>query len=181
MRRKPRILLPIVFFISCVITTSCLKSHQSPSTEPQAQQVVTPKEWKKIELENFSFSIPADMEKIDVQEIDSAIWEYNNNNIRLVVDFGRYSNDLQLYLRQPDYHEEFFVIAGKKAKIASFRLDDSFTTPVDRDYRFIAAAHFPKLDDSPRRLTFSASCKSPDAQEIAKTIFHSIEFKGSLK
>jgi len=139
--------------------------------------VAVPGDWKRVELDHFSFSVPPDLKRESTTAVDSSVWVFSSDHIRLVIDFGPYSNNLEVYHTQPGFSEELVEIAGKKAKIASFRLDDRFANNAHRGLRFVAAAYFASSVSDSQKLTFWVNCNGSSEQQIAKTIFHSIRFK----
>jgi hypothetical protein len=138
-----------------------------------------PRNWKTVELSDFSFSLPPDMRDEEVKGIDSAVWQYRNDGMILTIDYGMYSNSLESYKSQPGHHEEWFLIGGKRAKICTFQLDESFmNTAEDRDFSFISAAYFPEVrESSVAKLSIWVNAKGTGEQEAAKKIFQSVEFK----
>ncbi len=138
-----------------------------------------PRNWKKVELGHFSFSIPPDMRDEEVKGIDSAVWQYRSGGMMLMIDYGMYSNSIESYKGQPDYREEWFLIGGRRAKICTFQLDEShMNTEEDRNFPFISAAYFPEVGEgSAAKLSMWVSANGAVEQESAKKIFQSVEFK----
>jgi hypothetical protein len=112
------------------------------------------------------------MKHQQVQGIDSAVWEFRNQEMTLSLDYGRYSNDLQYYSNQPEYHAEWLRIAGRKAKLATFRLgDESIADSREKDREFVAAVYFPEVSGSGEtKLTFWPNTVDVATQESAKKI-----------
>src|SRR5262245_23465567 len=98
----------------------------SHSQETKSPQPIIPNGWKRLELDDFSFYIPPDLEDQKARGIDSAVWEFRNHAMSLSIDYGMYSNDLEFYKDQPDYHAEWLRIDGKKAKVATLRMSDKY-------------------------------------------------------
>ncbi len=126
---------------------------------------------KKIELERFSFDIPAELKQREAAGIDSAIWRYADNNLDLLIDLGTYSAKPLMMRDKPEYREERTRIDGKKATMVFFRSSDS---KPKRPY--VAAAYFPSIDGADSKLALYATCASPDQQKVAREIFLSIDF-----
>lgn len=168
---KPKILL----LIAALLVGLAFVTGRSILKSPAQQE--TPKDWRTHDLGPFSFQAPADFSGGQDQGIDSAVWSFRNENIRLELDYGVYSNDLQIYGDKPEYHESWVVIHGKKAKLCTFRLSDSSATPATEKKPFIAAVYFPDTGSPSQKLTLWASTDSPAAQEKAKLILNSVRFK----
>lgn len=144
-------------------------------------------EWKMVKLDDFYFYLPPDMIDQKAGGTDSEVWEFRNDEIRLSIDYGYFSNPLTLYNEQHYFHEELLTVDGREAKISSFKLTEEFSSPADEEMTFIAAIHFPNTDniapgtdDNPRKLTFWANCKDENAQEITRSIFRTIRFNESV-
>src|SRR2546427_10407959 len=106
---------------------------------------------------------------------DSAVWEFRNRQMTLNLDYGMYSNDLEFYAGQPEYHTEWVRIDGKRAKIATLRMNDADSW--DKDRKYVAAVYFPEVNGRATKLTFWADCIYPATRDSAKNIFLSIRFK----
>lgn len=146
----------------------------------KAPQSKVPADWRNVQVEDFSFSIPPDLKAEDVRGIDSTVYAYVSDHMRIVIDLGRYSNNLQLYREQPGYREEWFIIHGRKAKVSTFYLSDEFANPGDEGRRSIAAVFFPDIGGNAAQLSFWVNCESGREQEVAKQIFYSIKFKTEI-
>ena len=171
-----RLILGFVLVLVAIATGGIFLSS---STQQSGSPLPVPDGWRKVDLPKFFFFVPADMEPRAIRGEDSEVWRYESNGIRLDIDFGIHSNDLQSFRGQEDYSEDSVNISGKRTRICSFRLDEPLSTRADYDYRLIAGAHFPKISDGSEKLTFWASCRDTAGQETAKTIFRTITFNKS--
>ncbi len=133
--------------------------------------IITQNDWKRIDLEQFSFSIPLEMKQLKIINIDSAVWRYSNNDLELTIDFGLYSGLPKIYKEEVNYREEKVKISGKNAKIVSFISEES-----DKDCKYNTAIYFPKVEDKYTKLSFFICSDLPQSQETAKAIFRSIKF-----
>jgi hypothetical protein len=153
-----------IFLIGIFVSAGLSPAYAQVGTTPK---VDVPRGWKKIELRDFSLEIPPGMKKRDVRGIDSEVWEYRSRDLRLAIDYGMYSNDLESYADRPEYKAEWISIDGKEAKVATYRSG--------KDY--VAAVYFPGLWGSDTKLGFSVESKSATGQELSKKIFQSIRFR----
>jgi hypothetical protein len=154
----------LIFAIGVTIVAGLAPIHAAMSAAPKVE---VPRSWKKVELRDFSFSIPPDMKERDVRGIDSEVWEYRSREMRLAIDYGMYSIDQKSYAEQPGYKSEWVSIDGQRAKVATFRSGKYF----------VAAAYFSGLWNSDTKLGFSVESKSAAGQELSKKIFQSIRFR----
>ena len=154
----------LIFVIGVSILAALSPAHAQVSAAPK---VDVPRGWKKIELRDFSFSIPPDMRERDVHGIDSEVWEYRSRDLRLAIDYGMYSTDHESYAEQPGYKLEWVSLDGESAKVATFRSGKYF----------VAAVYFTGLWGSDTKLGFSVESKSASGQELSKKIFQSIRFR----
>lgn len=150
--------------------------YQSKPPRSETNQLV-PNDWEKIEIKYLTFYAPPNTKKESLPGIDSEVWSFSCDGILLDIDWGLYSNDLNQYRNQPDYSEETTVISNRKAKLCQFRLDSSSATSSNESLKFISCVYFPDTGIGMNKLVFWANCKGRGEQEIARTIFQSIQFK----
>jgi len=129
-----------------------------------------------IEGKHFSFWIPPDMQPLKVQGIDSYVGEYSNKEIRIVFDYGWYSESLPIFSGLLEYEEESIRLNGKKADIATFALRGDEENTED-PFKFGAAMHVRDLGDGQKKLTMIAKCRDKANVAIAKKILQSVSFQ----
>jgi hypothetical protein len=76
--------------------------------------------WQRIDAGPFSFLAPADMTRTPGRGIDSLVAEYENQDCRLSVDYGIYSNSLRELAGGPEFVEEETEIDGRPARLVSY-------------------------------------------------------------
>src|SRR5262249_8157629 len=148
-----------------------------PKQSTSLPLLVAPANWKKIDLDHFSFYLPPDMKPDSVQGDDSIVWQYSNSSIRLTIDWGQYPGGFEPYRNEPEYKEEWIKIDGKTAHSWSFRLSEDNTVAVIDDKRYDATICFVDTGIEGMKLTLWAGCKTKSDQETAKIIFQTIRFK----
>jgi hypothetical protein len=177
MRKKAiyLIIAILTFVIGIAASTIWYFSYRLP-VQPPAQLSV-PQGWKKVKLlSQISFAIPPDMLERNVQGTDLAIWEHRNNNMLLTVYYGHTAPDFNS-LPNPiyEYREEMLELNGKKAKVLTFRLDDSLVNTFGNgDSKYLSAVYIPGDGDN---LSMWVNCKSQAEQDVAKKIFQTISFQ----
>lgn len=142
-----------------------------------AQKVKMPENWKKFDLPLFSFFAPSDFVSEPFKGKDSAIWKYKNQDLELTIDLGLYSAKPVEDKNEDNYVEKSAVIDKKKATIVSFK----FSNSESKEFNYITAVYFPKIDSGETKLSLIAHSKTPEKQEIAEKIFRSIKFKSQKK
>lgn len=149
------------------------KLISSGTSEPRHLQA---KDWRKVNLKHFSFSLPKAMAPLRVRGTDSALWKYASSTLELTIDLGIYSEKPLDLSEDPQSREEQTRIDGKRATIVFARNDaaDSLTYP------YLAAAYFSNIGLHEVKLSFFATCATLEQQEIARKIFLSIDFRQSL-
>lgn len=130
-----------------------------------------------IDLPLFSFSSPFALVSEREKGIDSAIWNFRNDDLRIIIDLGRYSEKPLIYKDEPGYIEKKVVIDRRKAVIVLF--ENVNTDP--KEARFVAAVYFPKIDHQNTKLSFFAYCKNKTDQRDIERMFHTIKFKKRQK
>jgi hypothetical protein len=164
----------LTFSVGTFFIVRSFQSRSRLTTPP----VTIPDNWKKIDLDAFSFYAPPDLKNQNVHGIDSAVWEFRTSSMTLNIDYGMYSNDLKFYEDQPEYQAKWYLIGGKSAKVATLRLSDEYAADhLHKDQKYVAAVYFPDVASSGTKLTFWAECVDTTTQESAKKILQSIKFK----
>lgn len=122
--------------------------------------------WKKIENRYFSFSVPSSFRKTEASGIDSFAEEYVTDRIKLMFDYGNYSNNFGGW--PDDTKFEYLKINYKGARIGvamhEFHKGFPYSTAV-----------YIKLDGR-TSLNMSAACKSEEEVALVKKIFNTISF-----
>jgi hypothetical protein len=192
LRKTPRLLLWLSVSILCLAAgVACVFFFSSPRRQPTPapparQKVETSRKveaWRKVETEQFSFSIPASMKEYPVRAYDSSVWRYADEKITLEVQYGLYPDDLEFFSTQPDFRKETVTIDGLKAKQITFRMDESLASHYTGVGKYVAAIYFPDLanDGSEDEMNAQANCESTAEQQVVKEIFASIKFKRTQK
>lgn len=153
--------------IAGVLVASCLAVVRSPKQD-------IPKGWVKIDLASFSFYAPPDIRNQKVRGIDSAVWQFRNRNMTLNLDYGMYSDNLESYKDESEYHAEWVRIDGKSAKVVTLR---NSTDASNKNRKYAAGVYFPEVSGPTTKLTVWAECVDVATRDSAKNIFFSIRFK----
>jgi len=132
---------------------------------------ITQNNWKKIDLERFSFYVPPELKSLEAKGIDSEVWIYSSDNLEIIIDLGIYSRDSSDFKKEPSYQEKKIKIDGKKGIIFFF-----YNKHDKKNRPYYAAVHFPQIGKKGVKLSFFAACASPQEQQIARKIFTSIDF-----
>jgi hypothetical protein len=150
-----------------------------PSSQQLGQEASNPvpRNWQRVELSRFSISLPPDMKWVGDKSIDSEVWVFQSEGMRLETDFGPHSNDLTTYHDWPDFHEGKLKIDSRNAKFCTFRHAPRFMDSADGDRVYIAALYVPDIGLGKNGLNLWLTSKTAKGQEIARTIFASIKFK----
>ena len=194
---KPqKILVLLLFLVLMIFSLSCQQqtatSFETVSETSKIKEI--PKDWQKIETNEFSFSILPTMKKNDVQGIDSFVMQFENNEITLDIEYGDYSADLIPHLQEYEGRKETTIIDGEQTEIVSYNRNksinlsnrpvnsDGSTNFIEPEKNYIVGANFPHKyeiispEDRPA-ISFVVRCKNLENKETAKIILHSIKFK----
>lgn len=166
----------VICALGAVSLFACIQAHTGVIDIKKTPPPKVPADWKNVQVKDFSFSIPPDLKPEDIRGIDSTVYGYVGDHMRIVIDLGRYSNNLQAYRDQPGYLEEWIVIDGRKAKVGTFHLSDEAANPTDEGREFIAAVFFPDIGVNDLQLSFWVNCETKQEQDVAKQVFYSIKF-----
>lgn len=199
----------LLFGIS-ILNFSCQKQvAQNVNLQNEIQNTQTtktpneiPKDWKRVETDSFSFSIPQTLKKNNVRGIDSNVLQFENEELILDIEWGDYSEDVGFNSSEYENKKEEIDIDGEKTVIVSWDLSkptssqmsnamsmtngtmrgDKSSKPKKIEKIYNIGVNFPHKNEviSPGdrpAISFSVRSKNLESQEIAKTIFQSIKFK----
>lgn len=158
------------------LTSAALKPTRAAAS-PRAP-TPTPIAWTRVDEGKFSFEIPTDMRKEDVQGIDSLVGRYNSETLFLAYDYGFYGSDCTK--EQGDEAErrgQETTIDGNEARMIFL----AWTDPSIEQSHW-ACVFFPKVasqsDSSmPTTLVVSISGEDGDAWTVGRRIFESVLFE----
>ena len=140
---------------------SVLGCGESVPTKDLAHEI--PTDWEMIKADNyFRFRAPSDLQKQDVQGVDSLVGEFVSPTLTLSFDYGAYSDPLD----REGFEGFWTTIDGRRARIA-------------RNEELIGV-HFPDVNGGPKqpmttKLTMFVKLNGAPP-EIGETIFQTIEF-----
>lgn len=158
----------------------CLLPLIGESTSESTMPDISQSQCNRRELKNagFSIALPEDMKEIPVQGIDSVVFSFESPTLKLLIDYGAYSDPLKFY---PDgavnvqIRED--VIDGKTAKLVTYQLAQNGENSGSK-FPYFAGAYFADLGRGSRfKLGLYANAKTPEAQASAMEIFDSIRLK----
>lgn len=123
--------------------------------------------WKKIENQSFSFSIPLSLSKTEARGKDSFVQEYASDDLRIIFDFGIYSNDFSDWSKDTSF--EKVEINGRSARIGTVKHE------IREGYPYSAQIYV--KTDRYTALSIFAACKSEKEVLLAKRVFRTLKFK----
>ncbi len=197
---KPHKILVLSLFLTLtILSLACQKQNATTfeNAKEFSQTKKIPKDWQKIETEDFSFSMPPTMKKNDVQGIDSFMIQFENDEITLNIEYGDYSADVASQLQSYEGQKEQTIIDGENVVIVNYDISKPILSKdrvITKD-RMVNAATPEKLEKTKKKyfvgvnfpnkmksfsnsaISFEVRCKNLESQEIAKTILNSIKFK----
>ena len=187
---RSREFLTLSILLVCIILLSSCQKQTATSfnTNSYLKEVGNiSKDWKKIETEDFSFSIPPTMKNKNVRGIDTEVWQYEDGKITLTIEQGDMLGDLS---KSTDFVAQRYesktnktIVNDDEVIILSLDLNkpklENWATNVDGSTSFkivekniLLSFSFPN-----QQTVFSTESSTPEAQEISQTILYSIKFK----
>ena len=104
--------------------------------------------WSRVDQGDFSFEVPDDMKKENVQGIDSQVGRYRSNDATVTYDYGLYSGDCANE-DAPEYRDTWTRIGGRFAHESYWRRE-----PGERQedkpatfYEYQGCVYFPNVED----------------------------------
>lgn len=137
-------------------------------------QTSIPDGWRKVEAGGlFTFYLPRDLTKTDMQGIENYLGEYLNGETRFLFvhgDTGSHAYDVRRDESMNNYREIETKIDGRQANTRTFYLIENGKR------KYVAELNIGDWANSNVELYMQVTGDSPDAIEMAKHIFHSIAF-----
>lgn len=136
-----------------------------------------PSGWHKIDADGkFSFYLPPDM-RLTGRGLDSFTREYSNGRIHVRFDYepdAHLAYESRAIAFGKDFKEIELQVDDKKALLFLYQSKDRKNRPLHKADLYVG-----DLPNSDVILSMSVSSRSPQAVEIAKTIFRTIKFPSS--
>jgi hypothetical protein len=152
------------------LTGILLMMLSSPALGRISAQSAVAGDWHKVDAGPFSILAPLDWGFHQLEGVDSFVGEFVGDSVRLVFDFGAYSNPLKEE-KKPEYVVSYESIGGFRAKVVSPRTPGHGVTGIY--FRDVGFGHRTALSLWGRDLTSAQ-------QELALKIFETIRFGGPL-
>lgn len=135
-----------------------------------------PDGWTRIDAEgHFTFRVPKSMKLSSEERCVECAWgsTFSDNRINLHATYSSWDEGYaEHYLaRQSEYKKETLTIAGRKAKIQTWRWE----RPV-RGYSYYAEVKFYSLTDGRMVAEMKALCREGRDVDTAKRIFTTVKF-----
>jgi hypothetical protein len=146
-----------------------------------AQNQVVSDEWVKVNICKMSFLIPKDLKRTNAMGIDSCVAEFVSDNMRLYLDYGRYSSDMVRGPRDFDFKEQSMMIGGKTARVVTYNDETSgqgklpFLKYFAHLYVTVKSGEG-ETERLPISLMMGVGGESQNDWEIALRIFRSLSF-----
>ena len=146
------------------------------SSRSQTGTVPGPKGWREIKAgKYFTFSLPQAMRLTSEETCVECAWgsTFSDDRISLHATYSSWDEGYaEHYLaRQTEYKKESLTIAGRKAKIQTWRWEQ----PV-RGHGYYAEVKFYSLANGRMVAEMTALCKESRDVETARRIFNTVEF-----
>ena len=158
-----------LFFLSGLVTLmACFFDAPAP-------QVSIPDGWRKIDAEGrFTFSLPESMKLSSNVRCVECAWgsTYSDARILLYAEYTSWNEEYASHYlaKQKEYVKELTEVDGRKAKIQSWRAEDS-----PEGFGYIAEVRFYGADGK-LVARMSALCKEGRDVETAKQVFRTVDF-----
>jgi hypothetical protein len=161
----------------------------APTVVPTAVPTPSPEPvgWHRVDEGGFSFELPNDMQREEVDPIDSQVGHFKSDRVFIDYDYGWFSGD---YAQKDatDYRDEKTTIDGRPAQISYWRfsgerVEDDFTS----HYEYIGGVYFDDVDKTAEatphpeghtRTRLGLWVYSHEGWDDARRIVESIRFEG---
>ena len=162
--------LTVLFFNSCLTPVADDKSEVMRVATSNTVKSAVPAGWKKVMENGFSFYIPPDMAKKEVQGVDSYVLSFRNETCALNVDYGEYS---------PITKNPTEIISGFKAEIT---VKDLVNELDGNRYEKVSSLEFEgPVHLEKKYLSMQVFGKTMRDQETAGIIFRSVNIEDEIR
>ncbi len=176
------LVISIIFSVS-VFTFGQKQSPEITKNKTQSKSAQTqiPKGWKSVDLGYFSFILPESMEDKKARGIDSQVWRFEDDEIKLQIDRGMYEVDFAYGGAGFKKETKWIELDGVKGKFftidytKSFRSKDHELSETQKEKPFLQAIVF--YEDENSYSSFWVTYKKTEQKDIAEKILYSIKFK----
>ena len=137
-----------------------------------------PPGWTRAEIAGeLSLALPPRLELVPGKSADSIVRTYRSDSLRLVIDYGRYSNSLT-DIEGEDLERRSVEVDGRAALLVTYREPDG-----QSDLPYVAALHVPDVGKDGRvvRLTLIGWSASERIRAQAVKILRSVEFTTAVQ
>ncbi len=110
------------FWVLAVLMAACSASGLTSSA-------IQPLDWKFVDADKFTLFVPPDWNFIKGTGIDSYVGDFSGDGVRLMFDYGRYSNSLAED-NDAHYSVTYEAIDGHRAKLVVPKTKDGEETGV---------------------------------------------------
>lgn len=143
-----------------------------------AQKQVVSDEWVRVDVCKMSFIIPMDLKRTKATGLDSCVAEFASDKIRLYLDYGHYSSDIERGPRHFDFKTQSIMVGGKTARVVTYNDETSGQgeNPFLRYFAYLYVIVKPGKGEPellPVSLMMGVGGESENVQEIALRIFRS--------
>ena len=185
-----RAIITVVALTLICLAASCSQSTLNSSNKISRLNIgpalndypCVPKDWKKIETDNFYLYIPLSMKKVNVQGIDSSVWKYEDENIILEIEQRMHTSDLSELEERYESVREFRLLNGESAKLVLVDLNapktGNWAVSSDGSTKFTPAKKnlFLGAYYQIHGAVFEAKSGTESSLETSRKILHSIKF-----
>ncbi|MEO7941650.1 MAG: hypothetical protein ABIR55_23730 [Burkholderiaceae bacterium] len=136
----------------------------------------TPVKWRTWDLGAFRMQTPANLQQV-AGGIDSQAGTLSADGLRVIYDFGRYSDPLERTGDTLDYQSQAGVVDGLPGRMVQFRVNDPAAAT-----QFCSGVHVPRAQPSPSAaLSLTVLACAPTVEQLAPVpaIIASIRLRAS--
>lgn len=175
MKRNLLIASTGLIMLALVVFASLVFRHRQIPASP------VPPDWRLVNLNDFSFSIPPNMKDLGGKGTDLGVWRYGRRDISIEVQYGPSATPPEYFSDQPEYAEEHLNTDGTEGKLVTFRLDDSKVGVFSNgSLRYVAAARLAKEGNGVGApVTVWITYLDKSEQELVKKVLRSVRFKSA--
>lgn len=146
------------------IVFSLMGGCSAPAPSPPA---IPQPGWKLVKNQHFSFAIPDSFKEVEVHGVDSFVGQFEDEGIKLMFDYGMYSNDFRDWPAETKF--ETIPCGNETARVGTRESTDLPNVGV------ITQAYV-KENTRHSNLAMGANCRGPKEADLAKNIFKTIRF-----
>ena len=144
------------------------------SCAPHDGNKISTENWQNIEKDAFTLKLPASMIERKVRGVDTHVYQFEDSNTALNIEYGPLAFFPNIRDRVDDYQEKPVEINGHRGKLISYKEIENGQPAT------VYVLYFRDIDGTEKNMILWAASKADSEKDIALTILGTVKLKVRL-